>query len=75
MLWPEQRNSAGPVTFRVAAERQFRERLAGAGAPAGTAELPIMREWRHAHPIPGTQRDLYERSPSSAWTAATTERR
>ena len=34
-----------PVTFRVAAERQFLERLAGAGVPAGTAELLITREW------------------------------
>ena len=28
-----------PVTFRVAAERQFLERLTGAGVPPGTAEL------------------------------------
>jgi hypothetical protein len=34
-----------PVTFRVAAERQFLQRLTGAGIPAGTAELLIMREW------------------------------
>jgi hypothetical protein len=34
-----------PVTFRVAAERQFRERLLGSGVPAGTAELLITREW------------------------------
>jgi hypothetical protein len=34
-----------PVTFRVAAERQFLERLIGAGVPAGTAELLITREW------------------------------
>jgi len=33
-----------PVTFRVAAERQFLERLIGAGVPAGTAELRT-REW------------------------------
>jgi NAD(P)H dehydrogenase (quinone) len=34
-----------PVKFRVADERQFRERLIGAGVPAGTAELLIAREW------------------------------
>jgi hypothetical protein len=34
-----------PVTFRVAAERQFLDRLTGAGIPAGTAELLITREW------------------------------
>ena len=34
-----------PVTFRVAAEGQFLERLTGAGMPAGTAELLITREW------------------------------
>ena len=34
-----------PVTFRVAVERQFLERLTGAGVPAGTAELLIAREW------------------------------
>ena len=34
-----------PVTFRVAVERQFLERLSGAGLPAGTAELLITREW------------------------------
>jgi uncharacterized protein YbjT (DUF2867 family) len=33
------------VTFRVADERQFLERLTGAGVPAGTAELLITREW------------------------------
>jgi len=33
------------VTFRVAAERQFLDRLTGAGIPAGTAELLITREW------------------------------
>jgi NAD(P)H dehydrogenase (quinone) len=33
------------VTFRVAAERQFLERLTGAGVPAGEAELLITREW------------------------------
>ena len=34
-----------PVTFQVAAERQFLQRLTGAGVPAGTAELLITREW------------------------------
>jgi len=34
-----------PVTFKVAAERQFLERLIGAGVPAGEAELLIAREW------------------------------
>jgi hypothetical protein len=34
-----------PVTFRVEAERQFLERLTGAGVPAGEAELLITREW------------------------------
>jgi NAD(P)H dehydrogenase (quinone) len=33
------------VTFRVASERQFLERLIGAGVPAGAAELLIAREW------------------------------
>ena len=31
--------------LRVAVERQFLERLTGAGVPAGTAELLIAREW------------------------------
>jgi uncharacterized protein YbjT (DUF2867 family) len=34
-----------PVTFRVSAERQFLERLIGAGVPAWEAELLIAREW------------------------------
>jgi len=34
-----------PVTFQVAAERQYLDRLTGAGVPAGTAELLITREW------------------------------
>ena len=34
-----------PVTFHVAAERQYLDRLVGAGIPAGTAELLITREW------------------------------
>jgi uncharacterized protein YbjT (DUF2867 family) len=33
------------VTFQVAAERPFLERLIGAGLPAGEAELLIAREW------------------------------
>ena len=33
------------LTFRVAAERQYLERLTGTGMPAGTAELLITREW------------------------------
>ena len=50
MSWPEalQLLSAElgeTVTFQVAAERQFLERLTGAGVPAGTAELLITREW------------------------------
>jgi NAD(P)H dehydrogenase (quinone) len=50
MSWPEalellSAELGEPVTFRVAAERQFRERLIGAGVPAGTAELLITREW------------------------------
>jgi uncharacterized protein YbjT (DUF2867 family) len=34
-----------PVTFRVAAEREFLDRLIGAGVPPGEAELLIAREW------------------------------
>jgi NAD(P)H dehydrogenase (quinone) len=34
-----------PVAFRAATERELLERLTGAGAPAGTAELLITREW------------------------------
>jgi uncharacterized protein YbjT (DUF2867 family) len=34
-----------PVTFRVAAERQYLDGLTAAGIPAGTAELLITREW------------------------------
>ena len=34
-----------PVTFHVAAERQFLERLIGAGVRPGEAELLIAREW------------------------------
>ena len=36
---------AEPVTFQVAAEHEFLERLIDAGVPAGTAELLIAREW------------------------------
>src|SRR5882724_7890069 len=50
MSWPEALELLAaelgePVTFRVADERQFLERLTGAGLPAGTAELLITREW------------------------------
>ena len=50
MSWPEalellSAELGEPVTFRVAEERQFRERLIGAGVSAGTAELLITREW------------------------------
>ena len=50
MSWPEalellSAELGEPVTFRVAAERQFRDRLIGAGVPAGMAELLITREW------------------------------
>ena len=50
MSWPEalellSAELGEPVTFRVAAERQFLERLTSAGVPAGTAELLITREW------------------------------
>jgi uncharacterized protein YbjT (DUF2867 family) len=50
MSWPEalellSAELGTPVTFRVVAERQFLERLTGAGVPAGTAELLITREW------------------------------
>jgi NAD(P)H dehydrogenase (quinone) len=50
MSWPEalellSAELGEPVTFRVAAEQQFLERLTGAGLPAATAELLITREW------------------------------
>ena len=50
LSWPEalellSAELGEPVTFRVAAERQFLEGLTGAGVPAGTAELLITREW------------------------------
>src|SRR5690242_6491068 len=50
MSWPEvlellSAELGEHVTFRVAAERQFLEGLIDAGAPAGTAELLITREW------------------------------
>jgi len=50
MSWPEALELLSAelgerVTFRVAAEGQFLERLIGAGVPAGTAELLIAREW------------------------------
>ena len=45
LSWPEalellSAELGEPVTFRVAAERQFLDGLTGAGIPAGTAELP-----------------------------------
>jgi hypothetical protein len=50
MSWPEalellSAELGETVTFRVATERQFLERLTGAGIPAGEAELLITREW------------------------------
>jgi len=50
MSWPEalellSAEIGEPVTFRVAAERQFLDHLIGAGIPAGEAELLIAREW------------------------------
>jgi uncharacterized protein YbjT (DUF2867 family) len=50
MSWPEaiellSAELGEPVTFQVAVERQFLERLIGAGVTAGTAELLIAREW------------------------------
>ena len=50
MSWPEalellSAELGEPVTFRVAAERQFLEHLIGAGVHAGEAELLIAREW------------------------------
>jgi uncharacterized protein YbjT (DUF2867 family) len=50
LSWPEalellSAELGEPVTFQVAPERQFLERLTGAGVPAGTAELLITREW------------------------------
>jgi uncharacterized protein YbjT (DUF2867 family) len=50
LSWPEalellSAELGEPVTFQVAAERQYLDRLTGAGIPAGTAELLITREW------------------------------
>jgi NAD(P)H dehydrogenase (quinone) len=50
MSWPEalellSAELGEPVSFRVAAEHEFLERLTGAGVPAETAELLIAREW------------------------------
>jgi NAD(P)H dehydrogenase (quinone) len=61
------------VTFRVAAERQFRESLTGAGVPAGTVELLITREWAilagesDSRPAPSRRSPAapHARSPSS----------
>jgi hypothetical protein len=48
--WPEalellSAEPGEPVTFRVAAEREFLARLTGAGVAAGEAVLLIAREW------------------------------
>ena len=50
LSWPEalellSAELGEPVTFRVAAERQFLDGLLDAGVPVGTAELLITREW------------------------------
>ncbi|HEY2654680.1 MAG TPA: hypothetical protein VGI55_02755 [Solirubrobacteraceae bacterium] len=50
MSWPDalellSAKLGEPVTFRIAAEPEFLERLIRAGVPAGTAELLIAREW------------------------------
>jgi uncharacterized protein YbjT (DUF2867 family) len=50
MSWPEalellSAELGDTVTFRVATEREFLERLTGAGVAAGAAELLIAREW------------------------------
>lgn len=50
LSWPEalkllSAELGEPVTFKVAAERQFLDCLTGAVIPAGTAELLITREW------------------------------
>ncbi|HEY6397260.1 MAG TPA: NAD(P)H-binding protein [Solirubrobacteraceae bacterium] len=50
MSWPEaiellSAELGQPVSFRLAAEPKFLERLIGAGVPPGEAELLITREW------------------------------
>jgi NAD(P)H dehydrogenase (quinone) len=50
MSWPEavellSAELGERVTFRVAAEHEFSERLLGAGVPTGAAELLIAHEW------------------------------
>ena len=50
LSWPEalellSAELGEPVTFKVAAEREYLDHLTGAGIPAGTAELLITREW------------------------------
>jgi len=50
MSWPEalellSAEVGEPVTFQVATEQELLERLTRAGAPAGTAQLLIAREW------------------------------
>ena len=83
MSWPEalellSAELGEPVTFRVAAERQFLERLTGAGIPAGTAELLITREWAilagrtTTRPTPSSRSPAapHAQSPSSFTTTA-----
>ena len=50
LSWPEalellSAELGEPVTFKVAADREYLDRLTGAGMPAGTAQLLITREW------------------------------
>ena len=50
MSWPEalellSAEVGKTITFQVATERQFLERLTSGGIAAGTAELLITREW------------------------------
>jgi hypothetical protein len=61
LSWPEAlellpAEPGEPVTFRVAAGRQFPGRLTGAGIPAGTAELLITRAGD-----PGRRERLHDR--------------
>ena len=82
MSWPEalellSAELGEPVTFRVAVERQFLERLTGAGVPAGAAELldrtrvgdPRRRERPHDRHLPEDHRPpptYRDRVPSRA---------
>src|ERR1700760_4129476 len=50
LSWPEalellSAELGEPVTFRVAAEREYLDRLTGAGIPAGGPGPPLTREW------------------------------